>query len=108
MYEVDRRAGAVLIARRADSLWVPEAAQVLVPRRQLDRILIVQQGPEHMAQEEFGVAADHVFRQAAALDQKEPVPASGRRLLVDCLETVKRRHDVKRRAARDVVGMVAQ
>ena len=36
VYEVDRRAGAVLVARRADRLRVSEAAQVLVPRRRLD------------------------------------------------------------------------
>src|SRR6516165_5641638 len=108
VYEVDRRAGAVLVARRADRLRVSEAAQVLVPRRRLDRVLVVQQGAEQMAQEEFGVAADHVLRQAAALDQKEPVPAAGCRLLVDRLETVERRHDVERRAALDFVGMVAQ
>jgi hypothetical protein len=107
-YEVDRRAGAVFVAGRADRLRVPEAAQVLVPRRRLDRVLVLQQGAEHMAQEEFGVAADHVLRQPAALDQKEPVPTAGRRLLVDRLETVERRHDVKLRAARDLVGMVAQ
>ena len=108
MYEVDRRAGAVLIARRADRLWVPEAAQVLVPRRQLDRILIVQQGPEHMAQEEFGIAADHVLRQAATLDQKEPVPTAGCRLLVDRLETVERRHDVEQCHTLDAFRMVAR
>src|SRR6202048_1332642 len=55
LYEVDRRAGAVFVAGRADRLRVPEAAQVLVPRRRLDRVLVVQQGAEHMAQEEFGV-----------------------------------------------------
>jgi hypothetical protein len=51
LYEVDRRAGAVFVAGRADRLRVPEAAQVLVPRRRLDRVLVVQQGAEHMAQE---------------------------------------------------------
>src|SRR5438270_6070394 len=51
VYEVDRRAGAVLVARRADRLRVPEAAQVLVPRRRLDWFLVMQQGAEHMAQE---------------------------------------------------------
>src|SRR6516164_11610870 len=62
VYDVDRRAGAVLVARRADRLRVSEAAQVLVPRRRADRVLVVQQGAEQMAQEEFGVAADHVLR----------------------------------------------
>src|SRR5207237_6065540 len=66
------------------------------------------QSAEHMAQKEFGIAADHVLRQAATLDQKEPVPAAGCRLLVDRLETIKRRHDVKRRTVRDLVRMVAQ
>jgi len=49
-----------------------------------------------------------VLRQTAALDQKEPVPAAGRRLLVDRLKAVERRHDVERRPARDLVGMVAE
>ena len=44
----------------------------------------------------------------ARLDQEEPVPAPGRRLLVDRLEAVERRHDVERRRALDLVGMVAQ
>src|SRR5215472_737663 len=106
--EVDRCAGAVFVAGRADRLRVPEAAQVLGPRRRLNRVLVVQQCAEHMAKEEFGVTADHVLRQAAALDQKEPVPAAARRLLVDRLKAVESRDDVERRPARNFVGMVAE
>ena len=62
--------GAVFVVGRADRLRVPEAAQVLGPRRRLNRALVVQQCAEHMAQEEFGITADHVLRQAPALDQK--------------------------------------
>src|SRR5215831_17187622 len=56
--EVDRGAGAVFVAGRADRLRVPEAAQVLGPRRRLNRVLVVQQRAEHVAQKEFGVTAD--------------------------------------------------
>src|SRR5215475_5706882 len=80
----------------------------LSPRRRLNRVLVVQQCAEHMAKEEFGVTADHVLRQAAALDQKEPVPAAGRRLLVDRLKAVESRDDVERRAARNFLGVIAE
>jgi hypothetical protein len=49
-----------------------------------------------------------VLRQAAALDQKEPVPAAGRRLLVDRLKAVERRDDVQRCPARNFLGMIAE
>src|SRR5438045_6533795 len=52
VYEVDRRAGAVLVAGGADRLRALEAAQVLVPRSWLDRALVVQQSAHHMAQKE--------------------------------------------------------
>jgi len=42
------------------------------------------------------------------LDQKEPVPAAGRRLLVDRLKAVERRDDVERRPSRNFLGMIAE
>ena len=60
-----------------------------------------------MAQKEFGLGADQPLGQPARLDQKEPVKARGRRLLVDRLETVERRHNVEQCQTLDALGMVA-
>jgi hypothetical protein len=57
-----------------------------------------------VAQKEFRLGADQPLRQAARLDQKEPVIARGCGLLVDRLEAVERRHDVEQRQALDALG----
>jgi hypothetical protein len=61
-----------------------------------------------VAQEELGLGADQPFGQPARLDQKEPVIARGRGLLIDRLETVERRHDVEQCQALDALGMIAR
>jgi hypothetical protein len=74
--EVDRRAGAVLVASRPDRLRVPEAAQILGEHLRLEHHGIA----EHMAQKEFGLGADQPLRQSARLNQEKPVilnPAVG-------------------------------
>ena len=61
-----------------------------------------------MAQKEFALGADQPLRQSAALDQKEPMKARGRSLLVYRLEAVEGRHDVEQCHAFDMPGVIAR
>jgi hypothetical protein len=81
----------------------PEAAQIFGKHFRLQPHRIAQQRAQLVAQKELSLRADQPFRESTRLDQKEPVPASGRRLLVDRLEAVEGRHDVEQCHTLDVL-----
>jgi len=105
--EVDRGAGAIFVAGRADRLGIAEAPQILGIGLRLVRACGAGQA-QHLAQKQLAFRRDQALGKRRGLDQEKPVKAAGRRLLVDRLETVQGRHDVEQRRALDPFRMIAQ
>ena len=95
--EADRGSGAILVAGRPDRLGVAEASQIFGEGLRLQHGRVAEQ----VAQKEFGLRADQPFRKSSRLDQKEPMPSRGRRLLGG-------RHDVEQCHTLDALRMVAR
>jgi hypothetical protein len=92
------------VARRADRLGVLKASQIFGERLGLEHCRIAQT----VAQKELGLSADQPLRQAARLDQEEPVIARRRGLLVDRLKAVEGRNDVEQCQSLDALGVIAR
>ena len=81
-----------------ESLGVPSREERREDGAKESVVLLSAQGEmftQAVAQEELGLGADQPLRRPARLDQKEPVIARGRGLLIDGLKTVERRHDIE-------------
>ena len=86
--EIDRGAGAVVLAGGVDRVGAAEAALVLGERLGLDVAEAVRApAAERPAQVERRVAADHPLGQGRRLDQEEPVVVADRGAHVDALRT---------------------
>jgi len=104
--EVDRRRGAVILADGVARRRVAVAAQVFGEGRRLGRARRLALAVDVLAQEEFGVGADHPFRQWFRLDQEEPPEVAGGEVLVGAGVHRRRRRDVDHGDARHRLGMV--
>ena len=106
MVEVDAGGGAVILARGMDARRIAETAQVfgqgLFGESLHAAAPLVQLRPEVVRR----VMADEGFRQAVALDEKEPVVVAGGDLLVDGRKDLVGGHDVEDRQLLDLAGMV--
>src|SRR6185437_9136470 len=71
--EVDRGAGAVILARRVDGRGVAKAAAVLGDRFRREDLGPAAPGAQRAIEKKVGRAADEAFGEVVGLDEKEPV-----------------------------------